>query len=276
MKLTLAFHIFNKEASIDGVLRSWLDRLSGDHDVEIVCIFDDLADRSDIAARKTLDQYDYDARFLYTRNAWEMGANNLALAVASGDIIVFIQDDNWIYTPAWDNVIVQTANFPKMGAIGLLAGAVWKDTGIYTRVECDARHKGESFTTHNIPADAYPPGIWRVDFVTRPLAVCVETARALQGIDWAYWPMDWDETDFAWRLQLAGFVNVILPLDLLNTVGKLDTIKAARAEENFKRGREIFMSKHASSILQHRIGGHAEQLRRIYVSHDGKLAILED
>jgi len=274
MKFTLAFHVFNKEDVIENLLDTWISKADGEHALEVIVVCDDLQDRSDEIAGEVLEWFGIEHRILYALNGWEIGCDNLALAVATGDVIVFIQDDNWMYTRHWDHTLAQTfERVPNVGAVGLLAGGVWQDDGSYRRVECWAKHKGEMFTMHNIPPETYPPAIWQVDFVTRPLAVRVNVARKLHGFDWAYWPMDWDETDFSWRCQLTGYTNVVLPFDLLNTVTKKDSVGQKRMVENFERGRRIFMGKHAASIPEHCIGGQAIKLEDMAFLQSGRLRL---
>jgi hypothetical protein len=274
MKLSLMFHVFNKEQTIAAVLRSWLDNVSGLHDLEIIPVLDDLRDQSDQVVLEMLDAYPYEVKPIYALNGWEMGCNNLALAIATGEITVFVQDDNYMHSPGWDHTLARVHEVvPDVGGIGLLAGLVWKSGTIYQRVECWGEHKGEMFTQFNIPKDRYQPGIWQVDCITRPMAYHTAVMRGLHGVDWAYWPMDWDETDLSWRAHLAGYKNVILPFDLYNHVGKKDTLGEQTMLQNFVRGRDIFQRRYANEIPARCLGGEAIQLAPLHRLDDGTFTL---
>lgn len=247
MRLTLGFHVYNKENTIASVQQSWLDTLSGAHEVELIVVLDDTTDRSEEAVRACLSAYPHPFRLLYARQGWEIGSDNLMLAAADNDVIVFIQDDNWMYTPSWDRVLVDTLRrVERAGAVGLLAGAQFAPDGTISRIECDRPHKGEYFRMQGCP-DA-PLGVYQVPVVTRPCAAWTATARQAGGFDWAYWPMDFDETDFSYRLHRDGYTNLYMPFDLMNGVGKRSTIQEARMMENYERGHRIFWARYGTAI----------------------------
>ncbi len=268
MRISLVLHVFNKETTIRSLIESWLHRLSGSHTVDVVVVCDDLTDRSDVVARDTLDGCGIPYRILRTLNAWEMGADNLGAAVAGGDLLVFVQDDNWMFTPSWDDTLVSVFEFlPHAGAVGLLAGVVWQADGTYRRVEGYTPHKGAHFDRFNLPRNAFAPGLWQVDYVTRPFAMRRSVFEDLRGLDWAYWPMDWDESDLSWRAHRMGLTNVVATFDVLNTVGKQDTVGRRRMTENFVRGRKIYSTRYGATLQADCLGGRSTCLARFQVTH---------
>jgi len=102
MKLTLAFQVYNKEEYIESVMDSWVTNLSGRNEYEIIVVFDDCKDKSVEILHRYLREKKQDYMFLFTDDRYEIFCNNLALKHASGDYIVFKQDDNWIYDENWD------------------------------------------------------------------------------------------------------------------------------------------------------------------------------
>jgi glycosyltransferase involved in cell wall biosynthesis len=247
MRLTLGFHVFNKQDTIASVLQSWLDTLSGAHEVELIVVLDDTTDRSEEAVRWCLDAYPYPFRLLYARQGWEIGSNNLMLAAAAGDMLVCIQDDNWMHTPGWDRVLADTLRrVEKPGATAFLAGAQIDREGTLSRIECDRPHKGEYFRMQGCPNAAR--GVWRVPIITRPFAIGVDIARRVGGLDRSYWPMDFDDTDLSYRLHRDGYTNLYMPFDLMNGVGKRSTIQEARMMENYERGHRIFWARYGTAI----------------------------
>ena len=258
MKLSLCFHVFNKAHWIESVVRSWLDTLSGDHETEVIAVFDDTTDDSERVVYKTMIDYPAIQYTPLTMTAgWEIRCNNAALAQAAGEWCVFIQDDNWMHTTGWDALLIDTAaRHAPAGIVGLLAGGYFTRNQDIHRIECDRPHKGENFTMQGCP-DA-PLGVYEVDFITRPCAAPTEIAWQLNGFDEAFYPMDWDETDLSFRAHRVGLRNLYLPFDLVNVVGKRDTIKENRMRENYQRGRAIFMARHGEYIRGRSEGIHQQ------------------
>ena len=243
--MSLVFHIFNKEDTIHAVIASWLSRVKQPDLLQVILIIDDTHDESEDEAAMACMDFDIPFKITHTRAAFEIGADNIATAMSDREIMIYAQDDNYMFTPGWDDllrgIMQQTA---RVGAVGLLAGVVWQPDNTYRRVEMFTPNKGECFTMHNIHPDDYPLGVWQVDYVTRPLAMYRPVVMHLSGFDWRYYPMDWDESDLSWRAHLAGFQNVVAPFDVRNHAGKFDTLGKEKATENFVRGRRLFFERH--------------------------------
>jgi len=243
MKITLAFTIFNKEEWIESLLESWLSNLSWKNTYEVVIVFDDLKDSSDEKAEKYLRKTDVPYKFLYADNKYEIFCNNLALENATGDYIVFIQDDNWIYDKNWDSLLVDVVNsIPNIGAIGFLAGLkiipnsildifkwnikrTFKKFGIlkkelfppvrYERIEINRKHKGENFSSNKIKK-RYSLGIWQVHAVNRPFSIQRELLLRYGGLDRDFMPTCGDDLSLSIKLLFDGKINIYIPFDLVN------------------------------------------------------------
>jgi glycosyltransferase involved in cell wall biosynthesis len=123
VKITLAINIFNKEKWIESLLDSWVSHLSGKNDCEIIVVFDACRDRSEEIAGAYLSRQPYEYKFFHADDKFEIYCHNLALENATGDYIVFIQDDNWIYDKDWDALLEQVLRrVDNVGVIGFLAG----------------------------------------------------------------------------------------------------------------------------------------------------------
>ena len=147
MKITLAITIYNKEEWIESLLDSWISNLSGKNEYEVIIVFDDCRDRSEAIAEDYLVRHPIEHKFLHADDKFEIFCNNLALDNATGDYIIFIQDDNWMYDRNWDITLEQVINkVDNVGVIGFLAGLrfvkpvpFWCKTGLW-RISGFAAH----------------------------------------------------------------------------------------------------------------------------------------
>lgn len=247
MKITLAFDIFNKRDTIREVVESWLNTLSGQHKIEVIAVFDALRDSSDSVVAEVTANYPLSAyKPLYMDDVFEIKANNNALDSATGDIIVFCQDDTLIYDAGWDDTLATCfdarAPFGSngfTGAVGLLAGVGMNRDFSYHRIECYRPHKHAGAWVHGITKDAYPLSVYQVDFINRPFAISVPLLRNYGGLDEAYCPMDWDDADLSFKLAADGFVNYYVPFDLVNTSAKQQTLTSAQMSANYQHGEAV-------------------------------------
>lgn len=263
MKITLAFCCHNVERDIESVLRSWLDNLSGRHEVEVLAACDDCRDRTADVARQVLRQYSTVIHGVFeTDNIWEIRCNNMMLQGAANDsIIIFAQGDNWLHDKNWDDVLVYfyesySGNIAgAVGAVGLLSGVRMNRDFSYDRIECYRPHKHEGAWVHGIAKDAYPLAVYQVDFINRPFAISTQLLREYGGLDEAYCPMDWDDADLSMKLLRDGFTNLYVPFDLVNTSAKQQTLTSAQMSANYQHGEAImrqrwskFVAKRESSV----------------------------
>lgn len=246
--LTLAFAVFNIEDHIKPMIESWLSNMTGQYSCEVVIVFDNPQDKSDWRARQALDSYPHvDQKFLYAppeEDLYEIRCNNWALREAEGEYIIFLQHDNWMYTGGWDRILMDTFHRAyNPGGIGLLAGLEFdfKVDPPYHRIEVDRPHKPKEFSYHY---SDIPLAIYATDGFNRPFAIKTDLLRRMGGLDEAYCPQDWDDTDLAFRLKQEGFQNYYIPFDLKNTFGKKDTMSEETMVQNYEHGRRIFYARY--------------------------------
>jgi len=261
MKLTLAFQVYNKEESIKSVMDSWVCNLSGRNECEIIVVFDDCKDASVDILHKYLRDKKQDYMFLFADDRYEIFCNNLALKHASGDYIIFIQDDNWIYDENWDLLLAEAiGRVDNLGAVAFLAGVQLLPNGDridHRRIEIDRPHKGQYFTIHNLPS--YELGVWRVDSIARPFCISRELLLSCGGLDAAFSPTCGDDLDLGIKLLKQGRTNLYIPFDLLNTVASKETFEKEYYTENYKRAYAINFERHHEYIAG-RPGGNVELL----------------
>lgn len=256
MKITIALDCFNKESTIADVVRSWVSTLSGQHEVELMVCFDALNDHSDFEVSSLMWEFPNVAyKALYADDVFEIKADNMMLAEATGDVIVFVQDDNFQYDANWDDTLAkvyQWAEIPNpthlIGAISLLSGVRMHKDFALDRMECFRPHKDERAWVHGINKDAYPLAVYQVDVVNRPFAVRVSVLRFYGGLDEGYCPMDYDDADLSFKLLRDGYTNLYIPFDVLNLCSKKDTLSQGQIAENYMRGERIARERWAGFI----------------------------
>jgi len=281
VKFTLVFTIHNKEYHLESVLNSWLRRLSGKHTYEVIVVCDGCADDSVSEARRVMlhntdgDGFTYDNLIQWvvveTPDVFEIKANNVALGMAAkdSDLIVFIQDDNWIFDDNWDDLVVQArAKVDRPGALALLAGNVFKPNKLdHCRVETRRRHKMYMFDRVN-SEDIYPPALYEVDFVTRPFVVETKRLLGYGGLGGPEFErLCFDDVDLCLKLQKDGYRNLYLALDILNTAAGQDTApQIMRA--GYEHNRDLVMPRYAS-YLQWRDVSPFRQIAPLYMNGKG-------
>lgn len=283
MTITLAFTIYNKENWVISILESWIENASDKSNLEIIIVFDDLKDNSKVNAKKYLDEAGVKYKFLHANDKHEIFCNNLALEHATGDYIIFIQDDNWIYDKGWDvtiHNIIREQN--KVGAIALLAGAkiipiskkikiantikkllslfkVTKSMAFYPRfvverLETNREHKGDNFSIHHIPS--LPLGIWQIHLITRPFCISRKLLLNYGGLNKSFMPHTGDDIDLSLKLLGDGYQNLYVSFDLVNisTIGdnlihgtNNNNVKKA-LKLNYKYHKKIINNSHRYSI----------------------------
>lgn len=213
MKFSLAFDIYNKEKWIKSLLNSWISNLSGQNEYEIIVVFDDCRDRSYEIANNYLKNCSYEHLALFADNKYEIYCNNLALEKATGDYIIFIQDDNWIYDKNWDLLLQKTiGRIENIGVIGFLAGLELLPSMHWKRVEINRPHKGKYFFTKR----DCELGIWQVDAINRPFCISIELLRQMGNLDKEFMPSCGDDLDLSIKLLQKDKTNIYIPFDLVN------------------------------------------------------------
>ena len=251
MKLTLAFDIYNKEKWIASLLDSWLSNLSGKNKYEFIVVFDDLRDESKKIADKKFREYKYLYLSLFAENKYEIFCNNLALQHATGDYIIFIQDDNWIHDKNWDITLTKTiTKIPNLGVIGFLSGLrVLVPPIRWECIEADRPHKQKYFEMRDIKSCDI--AVWQVDAINRPFCINKELLNSLGGLDRAYEPTYGDDFDLSLKLLHKGKTNIYIPFDLKNTGGFTKTLD----KEFFKKAKQearLLWGKHYLNFLTKR------------------------
>jgi hypothetical protein len=258
MKISLAFQIFNKEQWLESLLTSWVETLSGKHQMEFQIVLDACRDRSKEIVEDFFRRRGLPCKLFETDNIHEILSNRLMADHASGDVIVFIQDDNWMYDRGWDDILADAfESDPRCAAVGLLAGLeLYPDARLsYRRIEVDRPHKGSNFHASGVVTE---PAIYQVDAINRPFATSLRVYRELNGLDTTFCPHSYDDLDYSVRALKAGYSCLYVPFDVVNVSGCKDTIGKERLNQTYGFGHNLcaqrhgeFLSKRKTSVRRH-------------------------
>ena len=137
---------------------------------------------------------------------WAM-MNNLAAEHASGEVLVFLNDDTLAADPGWLARAVTTLGLPDVGVVGarlLYGDGSIQHAGVVTSQEQGAVHEGRGMSGDE-------GGYLGRNLVLRSAAAitgaCMATSRAmfesLKGFDPA-WPVDWNDVVYCLAARKAG------------------------------------------------------------------------
>jgi len=144
---------------------------------------------------------------------WAM-MNNLAAEQASGEVLVFLNDDTLAADPGWLTRAVATLGLPNVGVVGarlLYGDGSIQHAGVVTSFEQGAVHEGRGMSGDE-------GGYLGRNLVLRSAAAvtgaCMVTSRAmfesLKGFDPA-WPVDWNDVVYCLAARKAGWRVVYDP-----------------------------------------------------------------
>lgn len=259
MKYSLVFVIYNKEKWVKSLIDSWLNNCSDLSRIEVIFVFDALNDKSHDIIVENMKNYSVSYQTYFANDKHEIFCNNLGLSKSSGEYVIFIQDDNWIYDKNWDLILDKIYSIKEInvGAVALLAGAKILPTSFYydflirnylilrynlrelaklrfnflrfgfgftlERMETDTPHKKENFS--NFKISSLERAIWTTHLITRPFCVNRLLLNKYKGLDKKFMPHWGDDIDLSIKLILDGYRNVYYPFDLVNISTVTDSEK---------------------------------------------------
>jgi GT2 family glycosyltransferase len=213
-KVSLIIPTRNHGDDVDRCLSSVFGRNTYD-DFEIVLLDNGSDDRASIQTFEKWVKYDsrvkvvrYDAPFNYPR------INNHAVEHATGNYLLFLNNDTEVITPDWMEAMVEQAQRPSIGAVGCLLlypdGTI-QHAGVIVGLGGVAGHSHKHF-----PGDA--PGYFytlrAINNVTAVTAACMMVRRSVfaevGGLDEDF-AVAFNDVDFCLKLRRAGYRNVYLP-----------------------------------------------------------------
>ena len=256
-KLSVVLPIFNKQNSIIELL-VWLNascRAYGN--IELHVFFDGCTDQTESVVRRFFrNRTTYPVTFETTPNIFEVKTNNLGLKKASGEIVVVVQDDNYIYdTSCFYQAVDLFGINPKMAVLGGLAGVNYYPRGTTDlkgrgQIACNAN---EVYWRQDASTDpALSRRVFQVDACMRgPLFIRRSHAKTLNYLDEIYAPLYQDDMDFCFRAWTAGYQVFcsLMPVENRSlTMANYDPERNKFFNTVMKRNTDIFYSRHTPNL----------------------------
>ena len=239
----------------EACLRALLPSLPAAWPVEIVIVDDaspdDTPHRLEAAA-------DADRRIVLVRNEKNLGfvdTCNRGAAVASGEYLVFLNNDT-VPLPGWLPPLIETFRvFPRAGAVGgklLFPDGRLQEAGGIIFADGSACHFGRE---HPDPSWHLFNHVRPVDYVSGAL---LATPRSLflemGGFDAGFAPGYYEDTDFCFRLRELGHDVLCQPASTVVHVegGTAGTDHAVGMKRFQEVNRRRFRARHAAALLRQR------------------------
>jgi glycosyltransferase involved in cell wall biosynthesis/SAM-dependent methyltransferase len=150
----------------------------------------------------------FDEYFNYSK------ANNIGAKEASGDILIFLNNDTAVITPDWMNNLIYHATFADVGAVGALL--VYEDDTVqHAGVVLGARGTADHLMRH-FPsnADGYAGSLSSPREVSAVTAACLAITKEkfleIGGFSELY-GVHYQDVDLCCRLRKLGYRNIFTP-----------------------------------------------------------------
>ncbi len=236
-------------------LRALLPSLPADWPVEVVLVDDASTDETpaQLAAIAATDH-----RIVVVRNATNLGfvgTCHRGVAAATGEYLVFLNNDT-VPLPGWLPPLIDTfREFPRAGAVGgklLFPDGRLQEAGGIIFSDASACHFGRE---HPDPSWPLFNHVRPVDYVSGAL---LATPRNLflgvGGFDSDFAPGYYEDTDYCFRLRDLGYEVLFQPAATIVHVegGTAGTDQAAGMKRYQEINRRRFQARHAAALLRQR------------------------
>jgi GT2 family glycosyltransferase len=177
---------------------------------EVVVVDNGTTDRAASAAIAAHDvvRVHYDKPFNFSE------ANNLGVSVASGDVVVLLNNDTEVVDPAWIETMVFYAQQHQVGAVGpklLYPGRTVQHAGVVLGMRGTADHVMRGFPEDS---DGYAGSLSCAREVSAVTGACLMVRRrdyeAVAGLC-TYYRTHYQDVDFCLRLRRRGLRNLFTP-----------------------------------------------------------------
>ncbi|MFM7207869.1 MAG: glycosyltransferase [Planctomycetaceae bacterium] len=184
-----------------------------------------------------------------------VGSCNRGAAAATGDYLVFLNNDT-VPLPGWLPPLIRTFDaFPSAGAVGgklLFPDGRLQEAGGVIFADASACHVGRE---HPDPAATPFCHVRPVDYVSGALvATPRDVFAALGGFDPAFAPGYYEDTDYCFRLRACGREVLFQPEATVVHVegGTAGTDHAVGMKRYQEINRRRFQSRHAAALMRQR------------------------
>lgn len=211
--------VHDKEKHIVRLLETLLAQTRSYPKWDLHIVYDGCSDASREVAQHVLKDFPVPVYEYETPDVWEIKANNYGLKRAQGKYCIILQDDNFVYEPAWlEKMLSWLEEHPKVGILGGLAGVN------FFHLDSDPQGEGVNrslFELHqrldpvvNKKLNEY---VYEADAVMRgPIILRKELLEKHGYFDEAYAPLYNDDMDYCFRMRSLGYGVFCYPINAVN------------------------------------------------------------
>ncbi len=207
-----------------------------------------LVDNGSTDATLQIGQYVTGAKIIrLEKNIGYLGACNLALEKTSAGLVLFLNNDVELGFGAVAAAIARIGIAPDIGAVG---GKVIRTHGLLQEAGCILWQDGSTGGyMRDAPALAPEANFVRdVDFCSGVFLLCrAKAVKQLGGFDPDFSPAYYEDADLCVRLAACGLRTVYDP-SIVITHLEYGSADGAAAQALMRRGRQIFVRKHAAFL----------------------------
>ena len=267
--VSIVIPVSNQWAVTDTCLRALLPSLPADWLVEVIVVDDASSDETP-QRLTSLSRLDHRIRVLRNdTNLGFVGSTNRGAAAATGDFLVFLNNDT-VPLPGWLPPLIETfRDRPTAGAVGgklLFPDGRLQEAGGIIFADGSACHFGRE---HPDPAWRLFNHVRPVDYVSGALLATPRAVFAsLGGFGAEFAPGYYEDTDYCFRLRETGREVVFQPNAVVVHLegGTAGTDHAVGMKRHQEINRRRFLKRHAAAL--------ARQRQRPTVIDEGVWAVL--
>lgn len=253
--VSIVMPVFNQWPVTQGCLEAVWSSVPRECDLEVLVIDDASTDATALGLASMAVQ---EPRLKFLRNETNLGfvgSCNRAAAAATGDVLVFLNNDT-VALPGWLEPLVRTFTlFPRVGAVGgklLFPDGRLQEAGGILFSDASACHFGRGEANALAPLFHY---VRQVDYVSGALLATPRALfAALGGFDPDFAPGYYEDTDYCFRLREQGYGIYYQPEAAVvhvegATAGTDHAVGMKRYQEINRRR---FLARHAAALEEQR------------------------
>ena len=183
---------------------------------EIIVVDNGSSEENQEKIRKLLDEHNENGRAIYVYQPMEFNFSrmcNLGTQYASGELLLFLNDDIEIRKPGWLSYRSEKAKLPYVGAVGMKLlyphSDIIQHAGV-VNVRVGPIHKLQYCSNKEVHYFGYNKGVRNVIAVTGAcLMVRADLFAEIGGFDEEKFAVSFNDIDLCYRIYEKGYYNVV-------------------------------------------------------------------
>ncbi len=211
-KISVIIPTFNRAEMVVSCVRSVLSTKWPD--LEIIVVDDCSPDETGASIRSEFGDNPSVQYIRNERNSFQAVSRNVGAARATGDYLFFLDDDNCVEKPIFDELMAAFSSHPQAGLIAPMSvhqregrrNLIWTLGSDFNRWTSQPKDN-----LPNLPLEELPAGVTLYPTTYSPNAFMVPRTvfDRVGGFDESYIQI-FEESDFGWRIMEAGYEGYIL------------------------------------------------------------------